>query len=319
MRYGQTSSPLIVDKMVIVTGGELLNGPFLPSLLAFDKGNGDPLWQCVSGKASYASPSVVTLAGVPQILQLHQDFLAGHDLADGHILWQFRWSHGMWPKNSQIVPIGNDRKRLLACGLIRAAASSCKSCWVGQRPHGHQGVEHQPKPCSPISATSCCATAASSASMTASWCYAGYLNRRTALGRNNFYGHGQILPGRESAHRPNRKGSHCAGGRLAHGRTTELGPRQSVERLEPHLLESACPGRVIICWCGATRKRRVIGCREVGNCVATTPQFRRALVHAGYERQRGPGSGAGESGALLSLVPGVNQDNQSGKLFLYAP
>ena len=63
----------------------------------------------MSGPASYASPSVATLGGVRQILQLHQDFLAGHDLADEHILWQFRWSHGMWPKNSQIVSIGGDR------------------------------------------------------------------------------------------------------------------------------------------------------------------------------------------------------------------
>lgn len=109
LRYGQTSSPLIVGDAVIVTGGDKTRNKLRPALLAFNKDKGTPLWQCVSGPASYASPSVATLAGVRQILQLHHEFLAGHDLADGHILWQFRWSHGMWPKNSQIVPIGSDR------------------------------------------------------------------------------------------------------------------------------------------------------------------------------------------------------------------
>ena len=109
LRYGQASSPLIVDDKLIVTGGDSSRDPSLPDLLAFDKKTGVPLWACVSGPASYASPSVAVLAGVRQVLQLHQNFLAGHDLADGHVLWQFPWHKGIWPKNSQIVPVGNDR------------------------------------------------------------------------------------------------------------------------------------------------------------------------------------------------------------------
>jgi outer membrane protein assembly factor BamB len=109
LRYGQTSSPLIIDQMVIVTGGMSKQDDSRPSLFAFDRKTGDKIWQCMGDPASYASPSLATLGGVRQILCLHQNTIAGHDIADGHVLWQFTWAPGFWPKNSQAMPIGNDR------------------------------------------------------------------------------------------------------------------------------------------------------------------------------------------------------------------
>ncbi len=108
LHYGQTCSPLIVNNLVIVTGGK--DGP---ALAAFNKDDGKPAWQSPSGTRefsmpAYASPTLATLLGVRQILQVHQRGIAGHDIADGHVLWQFPWP-GFMPKNSQPIPVGQDK------------------------------------------------------------------------------------------------------------------------------------------------------------------------------------------------------------------
>jgi outer membrane protein assembly factor BamB len=103
LHYGQTCSPLIVDNMVVVTGGA--SGP---ALLAFDKQTGQPLWQTTGDRPSYASPSIVTLAGARQILLVHQHGIQGHSIVDGHTLWEFPWP-GFMPKNSQAIAVDSDR------------------------------------------------------------------------------------------------------------------------------------------------------------------------------------------------------------------
>jgi outer membrane protein assembly factor BamB len=110
LRYGQTSSPLIVDDKVIVTGGHAAkdHAP-CPSVLAFDKETGQPAWTFTGDDASYASPSLATVDGVRQILLVHQNGIAGHDIADGKVLWQCTWNPGFWPKNSQAMAIDSDK------------------------------------------------------------------------------------------------------------------------------------------------------------------------------------------------------------------
>lgn len=103
LHYGQTCSPLIEGNAVIVTGGNAAG-----ALRAFDRETGAPLWECNGDKPSYASPSIATLAGVRQILQVHQHGIQGHALSDGHTLWEFSWP-GFMPKNSQALPVGADR------------------------------------------------------------------------------------------------------------------------------------------------------------------------------------------------------------------
>ena len=103
MHYGQTCSPLIVDDKIIIAGSH----PPAPSLLAFDKLTGEPIWHCDGDSASYSSPSLVTLGGVRQILLVHQTSIAGHDVADGHLLWKHNWP-GIMPKNSQPIAIAPD-------------------------------------------------------------------------------------------------------------------------------------------------------------------------------------------------------------------
>jgi outer membrane protein assembly factor BamB len=114
LHYGQTCSPLIVDNMVIITGGNdrpAKSGDGrepAPALLAFDLKTGSPSWQAIGDKPSYASPAIATLAGVRQILLVHQHGIQGHSINDGATLWEFPWP-GFMPKNSQAVPVGSDR------------------------------------------------------------------------------------------------------------------------------------------------------------------------------------------------------------------
>ncbi|MDB5290980.1 MAG: hypothetical protein JWL69_2221 [Phycisphaerales bacterium] len=101
--YGQSGSPLIHEKLVIVPGPA--GGT---SLLAYDKETGVLVWKAGHENASYASPVFATIAGVPQLLNVNQHAIAGFDPADGKTLWEFHWPGDM-PKASQPMPVGNDR------------------------------------------------------------------------------------------------------------------------------------------------------------------------------------------------------------------
>jgi outer membrane protein assembly factor BamB len=79
--FGFTSSPLVVDDVVIVHAG---------ALVAYDLATGDPRWV---GPASgtYSSPHLLTFDGVPQILLLDEGGATSVASADGTLLWQHPW------------------------------------------------------------------------------------------------------------------------------------------------------------------------------------------------------------------------------------
>lgn len=85
--WGFSSSPLIIDGMVIVhAGGEGDKG-----LLAYDAQTGSPRWQAPADGHSYSSPHLATIAGKPVILMLTNAGLTAHDPATGKIQWQHDW------------------------------------------------------------------------------------------------------------------------------------------------------------------------------------------------------------------------------------
>lgn len=104
LTWGKSSSPLVVDNSVVVSGGDVKS----KSLLAYDKETGEPVWCAGGDKASYSSPVLATLAGVRQILSVNAGSVTGHDIADGHELWNFPWP-GDFPKASQPIAIEADR------------------------------------------------------------------------------------------------------------------------------------------------------------------------------------------------------------------
>ena len=134
--WGASSSPLIVDDLVIVHGGE--HGTH--SLLAFRTSDGVLVWKGGT-KPSYATPVFATLAGVPQILAFNDGSISAHDPKTGATLWQRPWGNGSVVCASPLV-LGDDRV-LFSSGygvgaemlkVTRAgAALSVESLWKSTR------------------------------------------------------------------------------------------------------------------------------------------------------------------------------------------
>jgi len=106
--WGKSCSPLIVDDLVIVTGGK--GGP---SVLAYHTADGSPVWSFGTESCGYASPILATLAGTPQTVTINAGSVTSHDPADGRQLWRFTWP-GSMPKNIQPIPLDGERLLLSA-------------------------------------------------------------------------------------------------------------------------------------------------------------------------------------------------------------
>ncbi len=103
--FGKSSSPLLVDDLVVVTGG-MTNSS---TVLAFRQSDGSPAWRAGKDKASFSSPALVTLGGRRQILSVNAASVTAHDPKDGQILWEYPWANDKWPKCAQPVVLAGDR------------------------------------------------------------------------------------------------------------------------------------------------------------------------------------------------------------------
>ena len=123
--WGVSCSPLLVDDSVIVTGG-LTSGP---TLFAYRRSTGEPLWKTGTDKASYSSPSLATLAGRRVVLAVNATSFTIHDPANGAVLLDFPWSDKEWPKASQPAVLDGDRVFLaagygLGCMMLKITAGA---------------------------------------------------------------------------------------------------------------------------------------------------------------------------------------------------
>ena len=88
--WGRAGSPLIVDDLVVVPAGGPSGGPFV-SLVAYDRESGREAWRGGQTQISYASPSLITLGGVPTIVIVNESNITGHDPQTGAVLWEESW------------------------------------------------------------------------------------------------------------------------------------------------------------------------------------------------------------------------------------
>ena len=93
--WGRAGSPLVTSTQVIVPGGgpaaNLGKSDRFVSLISFDRTTGAERWRAGSEQISYASPSMVTLGGVDQVLFVCEATVGGFDPQDGRRLWNFPW------------------------------------------------------------------------------------------------------------------------------------------------------------------------------------------------------------------------------------
>jgi outer membrane protein assembly factor BamB len=106
-QWGKACSPLVVDEMVVVSGGAEAKS----SLVAYHRHTGELIWKAddqQTGHESYDSPMLAELCGQRQIVIFNDDAVAGHDPATGKQLWAHPWP-GNEPKVTQPLVLPGDR------------------------------------------------------------------------------------------------------------------------------------------------------------------------------------------------------------------
>ena len=81
--WGFSSSPLVVDDVVIVAAAS--------TLAAYDVTNGSPRWFGATNDRGYSSPHLATIGGVAQVLLLNGEGVISVNPVDGTVLWKHVW------------------------------------------------------------------------------------------------------------------------------------------------------------------------------------------------------------------------------------
>ncbi len=117
LEWGMSGSPLIVDDKVIVQPG----GRGGKSVVAYNKLTGQVVWKSLDDRQAYVSPMLVTLAGRRQILVETSSRVVGLEIADGSMLWEYRWATDMGINCSQPIVVSPTRV-FLSSGYGKGAA-----------------------------------------------------------------------------------------------------------------------------------------------------------------------------------------------------
>ncbi len=83
-RFFTSTSPIIVTGMAISQFGGAGNG----AIIAYELATGDVKWKWTDEGPAYASPVVMTVDGVAQLVTLTEKSIVGVGLADGKLLWK---------------------------------------------------------------------------------------------------------------------------------------------------------------------------------------------------------------------------------------
>lgn len=124
LTWGKSCSPLLVQDLVVVTGGE----EHEKSLLAYEASTGKPVWRAGRDAASYCSPLVGSLSGQEQIVIVNAHSVTGHGLHNGEILWEYRWPDN-FAKATEPLVIDTNRVFIAAgygvgCVMLRIERSA---------------------------------------------------------------------------------------------------------------------------------------------------------------------------------------------------
>ena len=105
LQWGMSAAPLVVDDAVVVLPG----GSKGNSVVAYDRATGKRAWAALDDAAAYASPMLVTLGGVRQILVFTASRLVSLSTDSHTVLWDFPWVTQYGVNASQPLLLGNDQ------------------------------------------------------------------------------------------------------------------------------------------------------------------------------------------------------------------
>lgn len=144
-------SPLIVDDKIVFTPGG-----HLTSMVAFDKRNGDVVWQTKSLQDTVAmvSPALIQIDGKKIIVNVMINYIFGVDAENGDILWKVKYSdieppmdHPWKPHNNCIMPLYHDGSLFITSGYDHVAVMftlsdkgrKIKQKWINRTLDCHHG------------------------------------------------------------------------------------------------------------------------------------------------------------------------------------
>jgi len=117
LRWGMAASPLVVGDAVIVLPG----GASGKSIAAYDRRTGKHLWTSLDDHTAYASPMLVTIGGVQQLLIVSSTRVMGVGMDRHQVLWEFPWKTDHDANAVQPIVIG-DRRVFYSSGYGTGAA-----------------------------------------------------------------------------------------------------------------------------------------------------------------------------------------------------
>lgn len=105
LSWGMAASPLAVGDVVVVLPG----GRGGRSVVAYDRRTGQQAWTALTDQQAYASPMLVTLAGVRQLLVFSASRLVGLDPETRDVLWEYPWTTSFDVNASQPLVVSDNR------------------------------------------------------------------------------------------------------------------------------------------------------------------------------------------------------------------
>ncbi len=103
--WGMSAAPLVVDDTVIVLPG----GSNGQSVVGYDRLTGKRAWSALGDKQAYASPMLVTLNGVRQLLVVSATRMMGLVPGAGKVLWEYPFPTYNGINAAQPLVIGDNR------------------------------------------------------------------------------------------------------------------------------------------------------------------------------------------------------------------
>lgn len=112
--WGRSGSPLVIDDLVVVPfGGEKDGTAPVHSLIALDIVTGEEKWVGGNTQISYASPALLMIDGVRQIVSVNEGNVTGHEIATGEVLWESAWPSKSDGDACASQPVQVDANRIL--------------------------------------------------------------------------------------------------------------------------------------------------------------------------------------------------------------
>lgn len=107
--WGMTSSPLVVDDVVIVQAAAGSEGA---NILAFDKTSGKEKWRALEDKAGYVSPILIKQGGTPVVVAWTGQRIAGINPSNGKVYWEIPTPPTRMPINVPGPVLNEDGTRM---------------------------------------------------------------------------------------------------------------------------------------------------------------------------------------------------------------